>query len=68
MTTSTAPALKPSVHFTHARKFDNQAQPLKCIVTRITAGRVYWRPVGQRVTLDSFELADAHNQVASVDS
>jgi hypothetical protein len=48
--------------FTHARWLDTDHKPLRCVVTRVARGLVYWRPIDGGSPM-YFELSKASQYV-----
>lgn len=55
--------MKRGDKFIHARFLDDKNQPLRCEVTRVALGLVYWKAEGERKAKYFFRLEDAAKYV-----
>jgi hypothetical protein len=49
--------------FTHKRWLDAQHKPLRCVVTRVALGVVYWQAEGERKAHHYFRIEQADRYV-----
>jgi hypothetical protein len=55
--------MKRGDKFIHRRWLDENNQPLKCEVTRVARGLVYWKAEGERKAKHYFRLEEADKYV-----